>query len=535
MIKYLNHLLFIFLSCTSLQAQNYSYSDLLKESLPEQIKALQEASFFLNWNEGTQFQSLEGGLTRAKVYSFEFEGKKYVLRFLALTPSHTKEMRQNEIQALNIGNKLGIAPGCVFSDPDAVLMIMPFIQGRPLHHPNDHQLSQLGTIIRKLHNYSDSYPTRYSLKDRISLHYQKAIKAGVAYPTGFDQEVQNVLNKSSSRSLVPSHGDLNPSNILIDDSSGAINIIDWTTATLEDPFFDLSFFSLLSNLSPLQEEAFLEAYFGRKPSEKEREILKEEKAKVCLLTAAIWLRFSETPADMALPLESRIAALDAELYSPNLKSIQDYLGESIVVDLNTAPKSEVKSYALSFYKAYLEAQSVGESTYNPALLNELTLMCEKDQEARFKVINSRNLASEEAGKMIEKIDQENLSRLKAIVEQFGWPGFRTIGAEGADKMWLLVQHCDQEIEFQKTCLQLLKESVAKGDAPKRHLAYLMDRVLVNEGKPQVYGTQVQIIEGGALPRPVEDPDNLDKRRKEMGLGSFAGYLLLLKEVYHLNE
>ena len=102
MLNYLEYLLFLVFTCASLQAENYSYSDLLKESQPEQIKALQEASSFLNWNEDTQYQSLEGGLTRAKVYSFEFEGKKYVLRFLALTPSHSKEMRQNEIHALNI-------------------------------------------------------------------------------------------------------------------------------------------------------------------------------------------------------------------------------------------------------------------------------------------------------------------------------------------------------------------------------------------------------------------------------------------------
>lgn len=264
-------------------------------------------------------------------------------------------MRQNEIQAMKIGNKLGIAPNCVFSDQDAILMVMPFVQGHSLHHPANHELSRLGVMVRKLHAYPDSYPTRYSLKNRISQHYQKAIKAGITYPTGFEQEVQNVVNKSSSRSLVPSHGDLNPSNILVDDSRG-INFIDWTTATLEDPFFDLSFFCLLSNLSPLQEEVFLEAYFGRKPLKQEWEILKEEKAKVCLLTATIWLRFSETLEEVALPLESRIAALDAELYSPALKSIQDYLREGVVVDLNTAPKSEVKSYALSFYKAYLEAQ-----------------------------------------------------------------------------------------------------------------------------------------------------------------------------------
>lgn len=63
----------------------------------------------------------------------------------------------------------------------------------------------------------------------------------------------------------------------------------------------------------------------------------------------------------------------------------------------------------------------------------------------------------------------------------------------------------------------------------------MDRILVNEGKPQIYGTQVQVFEGKALPRPVEDPDNLDKRRKEMGLGSFDDYLTLLKEVYLLKK
>lgn len=376
MFNYSKYLLLFTLFFTSLQSENCSYSDLLKASQPEQIKALHEVSSFLNWNEDTQFKSIEGGLTRARVFSFELQGKKYVLRFLALQPSHSKEMRQSEIQALKIGNKLGIAPECIFSDQEAVLMVMPFIQGHPLHHPNDYQLSQLGKMLRTLHNYSDSYPIRYSLKDRIGLHYQKGIKFGIAYPTGFDQEVQNVLSKTSSRLLVPSHGDLNPSNILTDESCDGINIIDWTTATLEDPFFDLSFFCLLSNLSNPQEEIFLEAYFGRKPSEEECKILREEKAKVCLLTATIWLRFSETLEEVALPLESRIAALDAELNSPILKSIQDYLGEGIVVDLHSAPKSAVRSYALSFYRAYLEAQRAGKPTYNPALLNELTLMCE---------------------------------------------------------------------------------------------------------------------------------------------------------------
>ena len=102
-------------------------------------------------------------------------------------------------------------------------------------------------------------------------------------------------------------------------------------------------------------------------------------------------------------------------------------------------------------------------------------------------------------------------------------------------MWLLVQHCDQDVGFQKMCLKLLQKAVANGDAPKRHLAYLTDRVFVNEGKPQIYGTQAQVIEGQIVLSPVEDPDHLDQRRQAMGLSPITEYLALLKEVYHLDN
>jgi hypothetical protein len=175
------------------------------------------------------------------------------------------------------------------------------------------------------------------------------------------------------------------------------------------------------------------------------------------------------------------------------------------------------------------------SAYHAALFDELKTMYEEDQNVRFELIDSGNLTSEELIQKMEMVDQENLPRLKEIIHQFGWPGFKLVGEEGADKMWLLVQHCDRDIEFQKACLQLLKEAVAKADAPKRHLAYLMDRILVNEDLPQVYGTQFQIIEGKAIFCPIQEPEKLDSRRAEMGLESFADYFSALKELYHIEE
>lgn len=167
---------------------------------------------------------------------------------------------------------------------------------------------------------------------------------------------------------------------------------------------------------------------------------------------------------------------------------------------------------------------------NHELLNELQLMCQKDQEARFKMINSENFDEE-----VIKVDHEHLPALKVIVDKFGWPGFQLVGEEGAECMWLLIQHCDEDVEFQKQCLLLLEEAVGKKDVPKRHLAYLKDRVLVNAGKDQIYGTQLQIINGRARLSPVEDPQNLDKRREEMDLCSIDEYFSLIREVYHLKR
>lgn len=185
---------------------------------------------------------------------------------------------------------------------------------------------------------------------------------------------------------------------------------------------------------------------------------------------------------------------------------------------------------------FLAAVSVSSSLLacNTALFDELKAMCEKDQKARLAVIESGDLLSEEGTKLIETIDLENLLCLKAIIERFGWPGFKLVGEEGADKMWLLVQHCDRDLEFQKACLQLLEDAVAKEDAPKRHLAYLRDRILVNEGLPQLYGTQMLIIDGQVIPRSIEKESQLDERRADMGLEPFNEYISLIKKVYHLE-
>ena len=68
---------------------------------------------------------------------------------------------------------------------------------------------------------------------------------------------------------------------------------------------------------------------------------------------------------------------------------------------------------------------------------------------------------------------------------------------------------------------------------------LLDRVLVGEGKPQVYGTQGKRFEDwkGKEPElePIEDEANVDKRRAEVGLPPLAEYVKFLKQMYLPEE
>ena len=145
---------------------------------------------------------------------------------------------------------------------------------------------------------------------------------------------------------------------------------------------------------------------------------------------------------------------------------------------------------------------------------ELLRRMEKDQVAR-KALDSEAMRD---------ADGENLPWLKGVIAAHGWPGASLVGTDGAHAAWLLAQHADADPAFQRQCLDLLTVAVEAGEARMRELAYLTDRVLLAEGKPQVYGTQVNRHGGSWVPRDLGDPDGVDARRAAAGLGPLAEYL-----------
>ncbi|MFO0876258.1 MAG: DUF6624 domain-containing protein [Gemmataceae bacterium] len=185
------------------------------------------------------------------------------------------------------------------------------------------------------------------------------------------------------------------------------------------------------------------------------------------------------------------------------------------------------------------------SASNEALRKELIQMEKVDQAARsamMKALGEQGISfaggkpitdlkalavlAEETRKL-GKVDAAHRVRLKAIVEKHGWPGKSLVGSDGAHAAWLLVQHADADRKFQAQCLRLM-EAAAPGEVAGKDIAYLTDRVLVGERKPQRYGTQ---LGADFKPLPIEDEKQVDVRRAALGLPPLAEYVKTTKAEY----
>ncbi|WP_231617008.1 DUF6624 domain-containing protein [Pseudoalteromonas sp. SWXJZ10B] len=85
-------------------------------------------------------------------------------------------------------------------------------------------------------------------------------------------------------------------------------------------------------------------------------------------------------------------------------------------------------------------------------------------------------------------------------------------------------------------LPYLKQSYLNGEGVSgQQVALLTDRVLIAQGKKQIYGTQADVSEGKVVFSPIEDETNVDKLREEMKMPSLDFYLKIMEKMYGIKE
>lgn len=137
----------------------------------------------------------------------------------------------------------------------------------------------------------------------------------------------------------------------------------------------------------------------------------------------------------------------------------------------------------------------------------------------------------------EELDRKHTEALKPILAGLPhkWPTLTTHGEELCHWVWILVQHSDHDLQFQKDCLDAVNKLFAEHpeEVIKQDLAYLTDRIMVKTTNQQKYGTQWQDFESFVVLRPLIDKDSIDSLRKEMGLTPLADYQATAQQVMEI--
>ncbi|WP_341908480.1 DUF6624 domain-containing protein [Fluviicola taffensis] len=171
-----------------------------------------------------------------------------------------------------------------------------------------------------------------------------------------------------------------------------------------------------------------------------------------------------------------------------------------------------------------------EANYDKPLISKLDVIYNDDQSHRLEIdqieekYGWKSPQMDSIWKVIELKDSLNLIQVRKILDTRGWLGADIVGGKGNSTLFLVIQHADQKTQEQY--LPMMREAVAKGNAAASSLALLEDRVALGQGKKQIYGSQIGVFKetGVNYVLPLDDPDNVDKRRAEVGLGKLQNYI-----------
>ena len=133
----------------------------------------------------------------------------------------------------------------------------------------------------------------------------------------------------------------------------------------------------------------------------------------------------------------------------------------------------------------------------------------------------------------QKADAANQEFAKGVFAKYGYPGYSIVGQKSSHNFWLIVQHCDSDPAFQEKVLEAMKKEVDNRNAKAQDYAYLIDRVKVNTGQLQIYGTQMQLNKDSTSfePQSLIEPEKVNERRKEVYLLPIEDYIKTMNEHY----
>lgn len=223
--------------------------------------------------------------------------------------------------------------------------------------------------------------------------------------------------------------------------------------------------------------------------------------------------------------------------------------------------SNVKRYAfilLLFVFGFSQAQN----TIDENLKKELDGIYKTDQILREYIDNetteSRKLqilnetgyskddfANGNVYKVLNARDSINLIRIEEIIAKYGYPGKTLVGEPTNEAAWIVIQHSKKIGNY----FPMIQEAGASNEIPFTKVAMMHDRMLMYEGKEQLYGTQVsgQYILNTTTGKkefwycvwPIQNAESVNELRKEAGFTTtveeYAKSMGVVYKIYTIEE
>jgi hypothetical protein len=191
----------------------------------------------------------------------------------------------------------------------------------------------------------------------------------------------------------------------------------------------------------------------------------------------------------------------------------------------------MKNRIIAYSFIFISYQSYSQNNKFKSVVDMLYIIDNDDQKFRNeldeleKKFGLQSKEVKEKWNQINKADSVNLTKVKGIIEKYGWLSVEEIGNQGNSTLFMVIQHAD--IKTQECFLPIMRDAVKNKKAKPNELALLEDRIALRQNKKQIYGSQIgqDEITLEYYVMPLLDPDNVDKRRKEVGLRPIADYLL----------
>lgn len=176
-----------------------------------------------------------------------------------------------------------------------------------------------------------------------------------------------------------------------------------------------------------------------------------------------------------------------------------------------------------------QANSPQNVTFNKKLHDELRKLVLKNETLLANGVES-DLSNEVFNQRVGQARSRNNARLCEILKEFDWPSAALVGKDGVAAVFYLIRN-SRQLDLQVALLPAVIAAVKQGEGEKRQVADLVDRMRVDSGMKQLFGTQVRVANGFLVLAPIEDEAHVDDRRKQFGMSPLAEHLRELEREY----